>query len=1318
MTVGPVFRPRTWAIQAKRLRQRAGYARWRAGAPSGPQVINAWSATFAQPSTFGLTPPALESSVIALNSSTSVGGGSGVPTQGNWLFAITGWNQNAVQAATHAVADDIHSFWRPGDVTANSYAVSSSAGATRVSVWYTPNLARTPMDVYIAPSGGVDGRACLVIEVSGLGPWDTVTGIATNYAAAATSVALSLGAPGARAFILGAVCGDDSTKSQAFAPGGWNTLKTVTASNGTDQTCTAVLTSAWIDTTSAVSASGTTSGASDLSGVLIGVQVAAASPIPAGGNPNWPYVKFEAAFGSGFQTAPDQMTWVDLTSRCWAWSESTGIQFELGQIQATELEVELDNFDLALASDYAGSPYYSNALNSNMSFQTGTSPWTGNDNATIAQSSTHVYASAAGVTAQYSMQVTPDGVTSFPGAVSEKVAVSASTQYTASAWFYSVAGYNGAQVAFAWYTSGNAFISFSTSSTANVAAATWTQATETATSPANAAFATIIVQFSGTPAAVPFWVAEAAFTAGASDVTTGRVTAGVPVRLRAAIGTLGGVVTNRWYVIQRNAQEWPQQITPADWRRIAPATGTDFWASTSAYGTTPYRGEVLQDSPYAWWPCDDQPLEGGVLPTSLRNAAPGNSNALTITLSPGGATSQLVYSTAGAAPVTNNTAAPPPTIAAYTVGQNAGWMFGDPQSSPFGTSASGGVVTAQPGSSAWTQSGVAGNTGSFAYFLSCNDASFPALANGVTVEGWFNFAFFGTSSGQTSSIYGGSGGDQSGQPVTALTIIELATATAGVCILQVSSAGVLNFITYNGSTPTTHAIYSSADMRTNDWHHFAITMTTSAWTVYIDGGQTATVSGTGAGMTSAWTYLLGAGDTGTAGGTGTGSIAHSGNVSLAHLAVYSAQLPAYRVTAHYWAAATAFGLLPAPQGVTATMINNQTGGQGNTWAPDGSVFQGTYTGTLSSTVATFSAIVTANAGNYSSGPSAWATSAIIGERIFAWTGWTTGLAPLFTVYTAASHGSETGASTTVGAGDSYTAGYGSGATGTGNCHVAGGSGASPPSSPTSTGDTVAQRLERVIGYAGAAGIGYGAVISPCRAIDPAALLVQAATDVGGQQAGQNLTNIAQSDGGLLFIDNAGSLTYWQKSHLASQYTSPVWTLTPDAPPTAGADPRAIPYLTDIKWSADPQRIWNSITITPFSPEGASLPLIIPSSTAAVIASQQQSGSQPLQITSYLQDQAEMATQANWLLTNFATAQIRVENLAVDAASNPALFTFLLGVNIGDVISAQNWAIGNTGITGTFRISSIRRDIHFAGEDGQVRATVQIQADYEPSSWWT
>ena len=146
--------------------------------------------------------------MIALTPSTSVGGGSGYASQGNWLFCVAGWNQQNLAAATAGDADDIHSWWRPGDVTTSTWAVSPSTGSTRCNVWYTPNLSRQPGDVYSAPGGAMAGMACLVLEVANLGPWDTVTGIDAGYAAAATSLNLALAAPSAQAFVLAVACGD------------------------------------------------------------------------------------------------------------------------------------------------------------------------------------------------------------------------------------------------------------------------------------------------------------------------------------------------------------------------------------------------------------------------------------------------------------------------------------------------------------------------------------------------------------------------------------------------------------------------------------------------------------------------------------------------------------------------------------------------------------------------------------------------------------------------------------------------------------------------------------------------------------------------------------------------------------------------------------------------------------------------------------------------------------------------------------------------------------------------------------------------------
>jgi hypothetical protein len=159
------------------------------GAAFNPAVVNAWSGSFAQPSSFGPIPPALQSIVIQLNPTYSVGSGSGYPSAGNWLFALVGWNQDdGLPPATFAVSDDIHSWWRP-------QSPSASSGLTRSVIWYTANLARIPAVAYVAPNSAVAGAAVLIVEVGQLGPWDTVTGYETDYAGGATSLGLALPAP-------------------------------------------------------------------------------------------------------------------------------------------------------------------------------------------------------------------------------------------------------------------------------------------------------------------------------------------------------------------------------------------------------------------------------------------------------------------------------------------------------------------------------------------------------------------------------------------------------------------------------------------------------------------------------------------------------------------------------------------------------------------------------------------------------------------------------------------------------------------------------------------------------------------------------------------------------------------------------------------------------------------------------------------------------------------------------------------------------------------------------------------------------------------
>lgn len=1134
------------------------------GGVSNVQVVNQWAVTFAQPSAFGTTPPALQSTVIALNGTTSVGGGSGVPAAGNWLFLICGWNQAGLAAATAGAADDIHSFWRPGNVDTSAWAVSSSAGKTRAAVWYTANLARQAGDVYAAPNGAMAGRACLVIEVNGLGPWDTVTGVAANYAAAATSVNLTLGAPAAASFALAAVCGDSTAAGQAFAPAGWTALHAVSASNGADHTCDAVLTSAFLPSTSgSVSVSGSASSAADLSAVIIEVQINAASPVPGGANPAWPgRVILEAAFGSGFETPPDQMTWTKLSDsawgrgdgykRFWSWADNSGVPYALGQLQSGTGTVELDNADGALSPSSSGSPFY-------------------------------------------------------PG-----------------------------------------------------------------------------------------------------------VTTGVPVRLRCALGTIGGVPYNRWHAVTRNALKWPERRNKA-LRGFVPLSLTDMWSVASIGAcATPYRGEIYHEtSLYSWWAMDDQPLAGGVQPTSLRNSAPGNTTVMSVVAAPGGVSSTDPYSVTGTSLYSTglNIKPPPNSVATYAVGQQPGWMHGDPQSSP-SSYATSNPVTSSPGSAAWQQTGLQGSGGTQGWYLVAHDPGFPALSSGITVKGWFYCGFAGSATGYTRST---SRYQVAAQPYSPITLCTLSTASLPVFQLQLDQAGHLNAVTFSGSAPTSSTVYSASDLRNNAWVCVDIQLTTTTWKVLVNGGLTASSSGSAAGMASAWSYLTLGGDYGTsAGGSSPASLQHGGNVAYSHWKVFSSVLPAWRLLAHYCAAITGFGLLPAPQSLSLSAVANEFQGQG--YVPDGSEYQGRYgnpSGTLTGlSQYAFSCVAVAQAGSYTSGPSARAVTSGYGTDnggVFygdaVWAG-LTALAPSVGLYTAPAAAAETNAATVCGSGGSFISGYGASASGGGACQTASGTGAAYPAAASSLGDTVAQRIERILGY--------GRVTAPARAIDSdASLLVQAALDVGGQAAGASVQNMVDSDNGLLYTGTDGVLHYRSRPHLAAdQAAGPVWDIGMN---TAAGQ---WPFGQGITFGNDPQQVFDAVAIQPYSPDGASLASLTPAAYTTANAAQTQLGVRPKQITSYLQDSTKIQAAADWWLATFGALRRRVETITVNAETYPAAWPLILAGNPGDIIQVYDAPFGAPATTGLYRISSISRKISYSANGSSVEASATITADPLPASYWS
>ena len=1087
-------------------------------------IVNQWSAVFTQNPQFGFSAPACTSVIVSLNASTSVGGGTGIPSAGNWLFTVTGWHQGGSAAATLAsVGDDTHQWWRPA-------TPSNPAGTTRTTIWYQPNIL-PPSVVYVAPDGYSAGMAVLVVEVSGLGAWDQVGGYATSYANSATSLTLAAPAAPPSSFFLAAMTAGLGSGTQTLLASGWNELQQVTVTNGTDNTGDVIVTAAYATESTAQSITGTDSVTAPLSGAIISVLINAPSPVPGsdlldqgGGpildqtgttaivNPNWPYLVFEAAFGAGYGTPPDQMVWTNLQApgngyRLRKWEDSSGVQYELGALEASETTMVLDNPDGNLSPFNTGSPWY--------------------------------------------------------------------------------------------------------------------------------------------PDVVP----------------------GTPVRIRAIPPATTGV--SRWYVLQRNMERWPQGWDDA-FRGLSNATATDCWSVINKLLPTCYRGEVLADSPYAWWPCDDSGINRAAY---LINAAPGNSNPLAITVAANGLNASVSgYPWVG--PVIYS--------AVQAFAQDTGWMYGDPLSA------------------AWQQSG--NGLDNHGRYLYCQDANFPQLSEGVTIEGWWSFPLVNPSGDANPGLRA-----QYGEPGSKLLLWSMFNSATSERVADVELSVSQNFITvvtYENGVGTSTVLSFGVGLTDTAWTGVTVTLNTAGWTAWVNAGSVAETSVAATFTPATWDMLYVGGEYDAGGQDGIG------NYSVSHVAVYPGNLPTARVQAHFNAAYTGFGVLP-PVTLDVQFYSSDV------YAPDGTNPGGSFFGAAGSgNPATVACVAATTIGTFYSAASYPTVVGIVlqsdlppGYFWITLAGGSTSSGsfafPRIAFYTAAGSGSECLQASTS---RPYT-----------YCNSYG-TGSAYSLTATPLGDSVQWRIERLLGAGGAA-------FSRC--IDPSAGLVVAALDIGGQACGDAINNIVASDGGLMYVDNVGNLCYWQQSHLAAQPV--LWNLGPNI--AAGQ----IPYLNDATWDTDPQRVYNDIEITQYditqaaanaqsglstgSGEQAGGLVFAPGSGfySQIQASQNQYGSCPYQITSYLQSTTAIQNQADWLFANYGAPVQRITSLTVQAAAMtrtcPQAWMFVLGANVGDVVTVTQHQPGQPAFTGTWRISHVDRVLSF-GEAGDFSAALTITGDYYPITYWT
>jgi hypothetical protein len=286
----------------------------------------------------------------------------------------------------------------------------------------------------------------------------------------------------------------------------------------------------------------------------------------------------------------------------------------------------------------------------------------------------------------------------------------------------------------------------------------------------------------------------------------------------------------RTYSVWRGfAERWPQSLTPARYQ-MTNAVVTDVYSLLTPLMRTLAQAEILADQPYAYWPCNDP--QGAL---AAANLAAGNSRQL-----------QAVQSKYGAGGATAAFGVPVPYLA------------GDP-------SASG-----------WQQASVpaAGTQGWCLYY---QDAGLPALSGGITAEGWFAL--------------------DASQPA-GLNLVPMVVRNAQGPVLQVrvTSAGILTLDVWDKITQArTSATISAATMLTGIPVHIAVAFTQTAWTLYVDGGAVRTATGS-CNLANSGYWVSYGGYADRLGAAGFCNIIASG------LAVYGYLLPQSRVISHYYSA--------------------------------------------------------------------------------------------------------------------------------------------------------------------------------------------------------------------------------------------------------------------------------------------------------------------------------------------------------------------------------------------------------------------------------
>ncbi len=293
-------------------------------APANPSIVKTWQAQ-GTPYSYGTTTTPINN------------------VKHNWLFVVVSWTQTDDGPAQSYVTDNAHNVYRP---------VTYAGDYTWHQVFVVPD-AKAATAVYTATSAYVRDLVVTVVEVQGLTAGYVVD--VSTTAAGSTTVDFNMSVTTTQAdfvfWVASSTAGFTNINSQ---PSVFSTTTRTTQAIGGSYVSTP-----GIFDVNALLGSPAWSQAANYSGALIAVS-ATASPIINSGNPAWPLIHVQAAFGYQPGGPAGPPTWTDISSRFLGFSGNRGRNFELDELSAADMTLKLDNFDGALSPGNVSSPYYPN----------------------------------------------------------------------------------------------------------------------------------------------------------------------------------------------------------------------------------------------------------------------------------------------------------------------------------------------------------------------------------------------------------------------------------------------------------------------------------------------------------------------------------------------------------------------------------------------------------------------------------------------------------------------------------------------------------------------------------------------------------------------------------------------------------------------------------------------------------------------------------------------------------------------------------------------------------------------------------------------